>query len=216
MRRPDALAAAALALVLTVVAASAAIRLGAQEPALGALRLAHRSAATLEVFLLGALAWLAWRSRHFSPPLVAAIALTVLLSAIGIAAGQAPAPAAAAGNILGGLALAACFAALLARGAPQPVLGMLVVQCALGAWLSLTWRDNPLALLTGHALVGMALLAYCLRLQPTPLRVLLAVAVGASGAAAALFDRAFAPALAHSIAVAFLVAAAAMAFRRAA
>ncbi|HET7670183.1 MAG TPA: hypothetical protein VFK84_07230 [Burkholderiales bacterium] len=214
MRRPEALAAAALALVLIVVAASAAIRLGAQEPVLGALRLAHRTAASLEVLVLAGLAWLAWRTRQAGAATAAAIALTVMLSAIGIVAGQRPSPAASMANIVGGLALAACFAWMLAPARAWPrraglFAALLLAQGVLGAALSIHWRDAPLMLLAAHVLLGAALVLgaawLALRARWGGMIAVLSAAVAATGGAALMLDRAFAPALLHAAAVAALV-----------
>lgn len=212
--RAERLAASALVLVLVVVAASAAIRLGAQEPALGALRLAHRTAASLEVLVLAGLAWFAWRTRHAPGTTAAAVALTVMLSAIGIVAGQQPSPAASMANIVGGLALAACFAWMLSPArAWQPRTGLialgLLTQCVLGAALSIHWRDAPLALLAAHVVLGAALVLgaawLALRARWGGMIAVLSVAVAGTGAAALVLDRAFAPALLHAAAVAALI-----------
>jgi hypothetical protein len=115
-----ALAAGSLALVLVVIVASAAIRLSEQD--LGAwmplVRGTHRASASLATLLILAVSWLAWRAGRRA--LAAGIlVLTVALSILGAATGISPPPAAQAGNLLGGLALAA----LLARLA-FPVSGM--------------------------------------------------------------------------------------------
>jgi hypothetical protein len=102
----------ALALVLCVVAAAAGIRHGV-DPAL--LRPVHRVTATLEVPVALWIAWLAWRHQFLVPAAMVALALTALLSVVGIAGGQHPASAIAVVNLLGGLALAGSFAWLLAR-----------------------------------------------------------------------------------------------------
>src|SRR6185369_2380539 len=97
-RRLAILASAGLGLVLLVVLVSVAIRLGqAATPPLGAgamlaLRAMHRSAASLEVLVVLWLAWLAWRGRSARPAFARggalALAITLFLSVLGIAAGQ--------------------------------------------------------------------------------------------------------------------------------
>lgn len=209
MSRLDRLAAAGLALVFIVVVASAAIRLGAEPPVLGVLRVTHRIAATAEVFIVGALAWLAWRARRFDAGLALAAVLTVCLSLLGIAAGTQPPPEAALGNILGGLALLACFAWLLARRPVSWVAALIVLQCALGAWFSVFGRGSASELRFGHVLLGTALALGMVFLAPRWRQpagrgalVLLALALPATGIAAAAFDRA----LAHATAAALFVA----------
>lgn len=221
------LACAALALVLAVVFASAALRQGAEvlsPQAIAALRIAHRSAASLEVLVLIALAWTAWRS----PAVLAAAALTVMLSVVGIAAGRNPPPAAALANILGGLALAACFAWLLGSASRTPAKGrrgrygrlgaLLAAQCALGAVLSVYVKEAFSLVGLVHALLGAALAAgaarLALRLDGAHLRfglLGLALAVPATGFAAALFGLPFGATLAHAGAVALLLSIAAYA-----
>ena len=223
MPRLERLAAAGLVLVLIVVAASAAIRLGAD--AVPVLRMAHRSAASGAVAIVGALAWIAWRSRRARAPVGAAAVLIALLALVGAAGGRNPPFAVSMTNIVGGLALAAAFAWLAGvRAAHRPGLALLVLlQCALGAWLSLAWHDRPLALLIAHALLGLALavtiVGLAARLERAAMRavlVALAVAVPAAGATAAFLDRALAPSLAHACTVALLVAALVYAHSRAA
>ncbi len=234
-RRVRALAAAGVVLVLVVVLASAALRQGAEafSPAvLSALRAVHRAAASLEALVVLALLWLAWRSR-----LVLAIAgITLLLSVVGVLAGRNPPAAAALANLLGGLALAGCFAALVRettqREDESPVLTLLVAgvvaaQCVLGALVAIVVKDFLSLTFLIHALVGMVLCAYlawrALRVDAPAVRlslVLLAVAAPAAGLVAALFgfssssrglSSPVAPALAHAALVALLVVAAALA-----
>ena len=223
MLRLERLAAAGLGLVLIVLAVSAAIRLGVD--AVPALRMTHRGAASGAVAIVGALAWIAWRSRRARAPVAAAAVLIVLLALVGAAGGRNPPFAVSMTNIVGGLALAAAMAWLAgARAAHRPGIAALVLlQCALGAWLSLSWHEGPLALLIAHALLGLALavvtVGLAARLQRAAMRatlVALAVAVPAAGAAAAFLDRALAPSLAHACAVALLVAALVYAHSRAA
>jgi hypothetical protein len=216
MPRLERLAAAGAGLVLLVIVASAAIRLGVEAPATELLRVTHRTAASAAVLVVAMLGWLAWRTRRARAPAAAAAALIVLLSLVGVAGGQNPPFGASLGNILGGLALAATLAWLAgARAAHRPLLAVAVLaQCALGAWLSLGWRELPPALLVAHALLGLALAAAAAllasRTASTWLRaalILLAVIVPAAGAAAAFLDRALVPSLAHAGAVALLVCA---------
>jgi hypothetical protein len=215
--------AAGLGLVLVVIAVSVAIRLDAGP--LAALRIVHRAAASLEVIAAAALTWLAWRRA-----LVVA-ALTVFLSVLGIAAGQNPPPAAAAANLLGGLALAAAFAWMLGRAhgrSVQPAgriahvaAALLVVQGALGAWLAIFAKQlEPWALGT-HTALGFALAtgAVWLALQPgraaRRLALLgIALAAPAAGIASAQFYQPLGASLAHAAAAALLVAAAAYAHAR--
>jgi len=159
--RVAAAAATGLGLVLLVIVVSVAIRLEAGP--LAALRGVHRASASLEVLAMLALAWLAWRRAFL------VIALTVFLSLLGIFAGQNPPPAAALGNLLGGLALAAAFAWVLGRAhgrAPQnqqrlghAVAALFVLQCALGAWLAILAEELWSLALLAHALIGLTLAA---------------------------------------------------------
>lgn len=158
----------ALGLMLAVVIAAAGIRL---EIAVPGLRLLHRVAASLEVVAVLWLGWMARRARADRPALfraaLLAIGLTAFLSVVGIAAGQNPPPAAAAANLLGGLALAAVFAWILGKSGKEnrgltPILGSLVgvmlgIQLALGARLAIVERYA--AALPVHALLAMILVA---------------------------------------------------------
>ena len=161
MPRPrDSVALAAglgLALTLAVVIAAAGIRL---DTGIAGLRIIHRVAASLEV---AAVLWLAWIARR-QPAALAALALTAILSAVGIIGGQQPAPAIAAINLLGGLALLALFAWILGRAAPgtfsgkrflAPFAGVVAVQVALGAWLAIVGRYG--AVLPAHAMLALVL-----------------------------------------------------------
>jgi hypothetical protein len=219
---------AGLVLVLIVIVVSVAIRIGGEAASAGvmfALRGVHRAAASLEVLAAIALAWFAW--RRSLPVLV----LTVFLSVLGILAGQKPPPLAALGNLLGGLALAAAFAWALGRAhgrAPQgksrlghAAAALFVLQCALGAWLSLFAEELWSLALLAHALLGLALAAgaawLALRLARAPQRFALlgvALAAPAAGAASALFGQPLPASLAHAAAGALLVAAAAYAHAR--
>ena len=161
-RRLGLAAALGLGLVLTVVVAAAGIRLGAGS---GALRVVHRLAASLEVAVVLWLGWMAWRTRArpevFRAALVALV-LTAVLSVIGIVTGQSPPPAGAAANLLGGLALASVFAWIAGALSPAsgnraltPVLVLLAVQLALGAWLSIVERWG--AALPAHGVLAIVL-----------------------------------------------------------
>ena len=222
------LAAAALALVLAVLAASAAIRLGqplAGFPT-GALRLAQRVAASLEVLAMIGIAVVAWRRRVVA----LAATLTVFLSVLGIAAGQQPPPAAAAGNLLGGLALAAAFGWLLGCSAEKTfrektmagfAAALIVLQCLLGAWVAILSPQLWTPGLVFHWLAGVALVSGALWLAflcrpglPRYLLLGLALLALASGYSAIIFERPFGAALMHAVAGAFFVAAAGYAHAR--
>lgn len=232
-RRLAVAAAAGLALVAAVLLASAAIRHGADQlgaGAISALRGLHRGSASLEVVAMLAAGWAAWRLRGADPSLALAAGLvaglTAFLSILGIAAGQNPPPAAAAGNLLGGLALAAAFAWTLGRSARRGaarlpstgmLLGLVALQCALGAWLSVFSVRLEWSLpLFAHAALGALLAALAARLAlrldaPAPRFTLLgaALAAPAAGFASALFGQPLAAVLAHGAAAALLAATAA-------
>ena len=96
------------------------------------------------------------------------------------------------------------------------VAGLFVVQCALGAWLSLFAEELWSLALLAHALIGLALAAgaawLALRLAHAPQRFALlgaAIAAPAAGAASALFGQPLAASIGHAAAAAILVAAAA-------
>ena len=216
-------AAAGLGLVLVVIVLSVAIRLDAGP--LAALRGAQRAAASLEVVAMLALAWLGWRRS------VLVIALTVFLSVLGILAGQKPPPLAAAGNLLGGLALAAALAWVLGRaygcGAQRAgrfghaAAALVVTQCALGAWLAIFAKQLEPWALGAHTALGFALAAgavwLALRLARAARRLALlgiALAAPAAGIASAQFYQPLAASLAHAAAAALFVAAAAYAHAR--
>lgn len=176
-RRVQAVVAAGLALVFAVVLLSAAIRLGQaavprlDEGMLSMLRALHRAAASLEVLAAAWLAWFAWRLRAERSALARGVALvvilTVALSVLGIVAGRTPPPAAAAGNLIGGLSLAAVFAWILGvlrrptgRAADYVVAGLavlLAVQCLLGARLAAFPAAAASPALPAHAMLGILL-----------------------------------------------------------
>jgi hypothetical protein len=221
--RFQAAARAGLGLVLVVILVSVAIRLDAKP--LFALRALHRTAASLEVLAMLALAWLAWRRA------LLVISLTAFLSVLGILAGQRPPPPAALGNLLGGLALAAAFAWALGRApARRPrrwgrlghaAAALVAAQCALGAWLAIFARDLEPWALGAHTALGFALAAgalwLALRLERGARRFALlgaALAAPAAGIASAQFYQPLGASLAHAAAAALLVAAAAYAHAR--
>lgn len=245
MKAPErlaALAAAGVALVLAVLFASAAIRLGriVEGFPIGPIRVVHRVTASLEVLTMLGVLWLAWRARAQSPgpqstdlmrAATVAAALTVFLSVLGILAGQNPPPAAALGNLLGGLALVAAFAWILGtarRGtvaARKPLAHMvgafLAVQCLLGAWISIFAVDLWTLPLLLHGFIGtgiscgVAWIALrCERALPRFALLGLSLAVPAAGFASALFGQPLGATLAHAAAVALLVAAAGYAHAR--
>jgi hypothetical protein len=219
-RRETTAAALGLGMVLAVVIAAAGIRLGIGIPG---LRLVHRITASLEVLVVLWLAWMAWRR----PAVQLALALTALLSVVGILAGQNPPPAAAAVNLLGGLALAATFAWILAgrgqglfRG--RGVLALLLAsQAALGAWLAIVDRagvalpaHGQLAVMLAGILGWVALA----RLKGRRGKILFGLALAAplAGFTALHYEHSAAAALVHAAAAALLLVTAAYAFARAA
>ena len=178
-RRLAILAAAGLGLVLLVVLVSVAIRLGqSAAPPLGAsamlaLRVVHRTAASLEVLVMLRLTWLAWRGRGERPAFARgaalALAITLALSVLGIAAGQSPPPLAVLGNLMGGLALAATFAWLAGSLYPGAAVAsarlvalataLIAVQCLLGARLAIFPGAASSPALPAHAELGLVLAA---------------------------------------------------------
>ena len=217
------LTAASLALVLAVVVASAAIRLFNQD--LGALlpvvRGVHRVSASAAALSILAAGWLAWRGGR--RPLAAAVVLLMIgLSVLGAATGTAPPPAAQAGNLLGGLALAALLAWLLEAkerlsGRDLLWIALICTQAVLGAWLAIFAEELWSLPLIAHATLGLALAAAfaLLALQARLfIQILLAVAVPVTGIAAALLGQPLAASFAHAAAVALLIAAAAWSHAR--
>lgn len=228
-----------LVLLLAIVIAAAGIRLGTGA---GALRLVHRTAASLEVIVVLWLGWMAWRARSTRPVVfraaLAAAGLTVLLSVIGIATGQNPPAAWAAANLLGGLALAAVFAWILGKVGTDPIflraalssgkwglspfflIGVLLaVQLFLGARLSIV--DRFAVALPVHGLLALllsALLAWVAlaRVRGTAGKALFALALAApiAGFTTLQYEHSAGAALAHAAAAALLLAAAAYAFGR--
>lgn len=204
-----------VALVLAVVVAAAGIRL---ESGISGLRIVHRIAASLEVIVVLWLAWMAWRQ----PAVLLALALTALLSVVGIIGGQEPPPAIAAVNLLGGLALAATFAWILGKeqSGPfrgkrvlTPFLGLLALQIALGAWLSIADRFGMA--LPAHGMLGVALAALLVWFaKGRPVLQMLALAAPLAGFTALHYEYSTAAALVHAAAAALLVCAAAYAHGR--
>ena len=204
-----------VALVLAVVVAAAGIRL---ESGIPGLRIVHRIAASLEVIVVLWLAWMAWRQ----PAVLLALALTALLSVVGIIGGQEPPPAIAAVNLLGGLALAATFAWILGKeqSGPfrgkrvlTPFLGLLALQIALGAWLSIADRFGMA--LPAHGMLGVALAALLVWFaKGRPVLQMLALAAPLAGFTALHYEYSTAAALVHAAAAALLVCAAAYAHGR--
>lgn len=210
-------AALGLGLVLAVVIAAAGIRL---ESGIPGLRLVHRVAASLEVLVVAWLAWMDWRR----PAVRIALALTVVLSLVGILAGQNPPPAAAAVNLLGGLSLAATFAWILGKRGQDPFARsakafarrarerfltpflLIAAQLALGAWLSIGERYSMALPL--HGLLAVGLTAFLVWLgRGRPVLLALSLAAPAAGFTALHYEWSAAAALGHAIAVALLVAA---------
>ena len=201
-RRERLAAGLGLSLVLIVVIAAAGIRL---ETGIPGLRIVHRIAASLEVAVVLWLAWRAWRR----PAVQLALALTVLLSVVGIVGGQQPPPALAAVNLLGGLALAGVFAWIAGGGnrALAPILALLAVQLALGAWLSIVGR--PGAAMPAHGLLAIALTAALVwAARGRPLVLALVLAAPLAGFSALHYEYSAGAALVHAIAAAALLAAA--------
>lgn len=204
-----------VALVLAVVVAAAGIRL---ESGISGLRIVHRIAASLEVIVVLWLAWMAWRQ----PAVLLALALTALLSVVGIIGGQEPPPAIAAVNLVGGLALAATFAWILGKeqSGPfrgkrvlTPFLGLLALQIALGAWLSIVDRFGMA--LPAHGMLGVALAALLVWFaKGRPVLQMLALAAPLAGFTALHYEYSTAAALVHAAAAALLVCAAAYAHGR--
>lgn len=174
------------------------------------MRATHRVAATLATPLLLVAAWLAWRAGQRGPGAGVAL-LTIGLSVLGAVTGTSPPAAAQAGNLLGGLALAAMLAWLFSRERPAwIVVALLALQVALGAWLSLFAEELWSVPLLAHATLGLALAGaaawFSLLRRRFPL-VLVGVLVPATGVATALLGAPLAASLAHALAAALLVVA---------
>ncbi len=229
-RRAFALAVAvALALMFVVVAASAYIRFSlAADPAatLPVARGVHRAAATFTAVAVLVLVVLAWRSAVLRPRFGlaagAALLLTLALSALGVATGTTPPPAAQFANLFGGLALLALLAWLGGRAdggeAPPPLekLGQLarvalalgLAQAALGGALATLWSPSDAIALTLHVLSGLVTAAFAFALGIRLVSAGAPIALGLIGAAlaaplagtvSALIELAPAVALAHPL-----------------
>jgi heme A synthase len=221
-----------LSLMLVVVAAAASIRLGI---GVTPLRVVHRAAASLEVVVVLWLGWRAWRTRAYRPELfraaLLAVGLTVMLSIIGIVAGQDPPPAAATANLLGGLALTAVFAWILGAESGSdphrmyrgltPILAavLIAIQLFLGARLAIVDRIAPA--LPAHALLAIALAALLgwVGLSRVPGRAgkalfALALATPLAGFTSLHYEYSAAAALVHAAAAALLVVSSAYALSR--
>lgn len=208
-------AAAGLALVLAVIVASAAIRLSGQDlgSALGLVRGIHRVSASLATLLILAASVLAWRGGRRALAAILVL-VTAALSVLGAATGIAPPPWAQAGNLLGGLLLAFLLAVLLARKPPPHAVIWLAValQACLGAWIAIYAEElwTPVTLLHVFLGAGLAAAAAWFGVRKGALVLaLLAIAVPASGGAAALFGLPLGAMIAHSASVALLICAAA-------
>ena len=230
-RTSAALAAAAWALMLVVVAASAYIRMS---PAPGAdvdlARGVHRASASLAGLAVLLLAGYALWRRVLVPGALAALALTVFLALLGRAAGSAPPPPAAIGNLLGGVALAALLAwiygralapwraAALERRAALAALAAAVLQVAFGAWMAIFLPvDQPSLVPWVHAATGVASAALAawlgLRLSRTALArqglalIALAALALVAGTASLLVELPTLASLAHPLATVVLLSA---------
>lgn len=211
------------ALVLVVVVAAAGIRHGVDTTV---LRPVHRVAASLEVPVVLWVVWLAYRSRRFLLAALVALALTVVLTVIGIIGGQNPPQAIAVANLLGGLALAAVFASIAGKRCQEPFSRkrflapflLLAVQVSLGAWISLTGNLGVLPLHGVLAMAVAALLAWfgLARVGGGAGRRLFALALAApvAGMTSLQYEHSALAALAHAAAAALLVITAAYASAR--
>lgn len=209
-------AALGLGLVLTVVLASAGIRLFVpEEMPLKILRGIHRISASLELLMAVWLGWMAWQGRRERPRLAIAAALvlavTVFLAVLGILAGQNPPPVAALGNLLGGLALVFLFSRMLSADGSSGIylaLAILIaLQCVIGARISILGLKAPSLQL--HALLGLglaALLAWAAIRRRSRWLLALALLAPVAGFTALQFDHSPGAAFAHAAAAAALLA----------
>ena len=217
------LTAASLALVLVVVLASAAIRLFNQDlgTLLPVVRGVHRVSASAAALLILGVGWLAWRGGRRALA-AATVALMLVLSVLGAVTGTTPPPAAQAGNLLGGLALAAMLAWLLDAKETLPGktlawIALICIQAALGAWLAIFAEELWSLPLIAHATLGLALggaAAFFSLVHRRFFILILSVAAPVAGIASALLAQPLAASLAHAAAVALLIAAAASAHGR--
>jgi len=217
--------------MFVVVAASAFIRFSLAADASATLPVArgvHRAAASFTAVTVLVLAVLAWRSAalraRFGLAAGAALVLTLALSALGVATGTTPPPAAQFANLFGGLMLLALLAWLSGRVAGDaaqalpdaPKLARLarlgialgVVQAGLGAAMATLWSPSDAIALSAHVLSGLgaAALAFALGIRlvgaGAPIALgLIAAALAApiAGSVSALIDLAPAAALAHPL-----------------
>lgn len=132
-----------------------------------AARAFHRVAASALAFFVFAIAFLAFARRKRGGPGVGlpllVLALTVFLSVLGIVTPSPLVPAVTVGNVLGGMAMLALLWWIGERGRPVATAGggarlkpwarvglvLLVVQIALGAWLSGSFAGPSCPKLTG-------------------------------------------------------------------
>lgn len=220
-----ALTAASLVLVLVVVFASAVIRLAGDEigSALVLVRGLHRVAASAAALTILAAGWYAWREGRRAMAAIG-VALMLALSVLGAATGTKPPPLAAAGNLFGGLLLAALLAWQLGRErrrGGEPLLHLLAALVALqvlaGAWNTIFEAETWTLVLVGHATLGLAISATlgwrALGARDWALMAL-AAAAPLAGFASALLGAPALAALAHAVAAALLVIAVAWAHGR--
>lgn len=153
-----------------MVAASAVIRLGAEElgGAMAIARGVHRSCASLAALLVLAVFWRALQHGAARRGAAVALLLMLALSAVGWATGTQPPPAAALFNQLGGVALAALLAWLSGRAARAEALAvadsplahaallLASLQVVFGAVLVALGPPVAPALLVAHAVAGLA------------------------------------------------------------
>jgi hypothetical protein len=222
--------------MLAVIAASASIRIGAKvdgdAPAgrVHAARLVRQNAGAVTALGVLALAIAANAVRAtrgaLGPAAIAAFAVTATLSAVGLAAGREPPPAAAFLNQFGGVLLAGILGWMLgrlrARREDAPALRMLasvalaiaLAQAAFGGAIATLLADPPLLLLVLHAASGVAAAACIVALARdcrAPERALLAgvaTIVVLIGVACAANASSSALQVAHALAGAVLLAAA--------
>jgi hypothetical protein len=180
----------------------------------------HRVSASAAALLILGVGWLAWRGGRRALA-TATVALMLALSVLGAVTGTTPPPAAQAGNLLGGLALAAMLAWLLDAKKTLPGktlawIASICIQAALGAWLAIFAEELWSLPLIAHATLGFAIAGGIIWLSSSR-RILfgvLAIAVPVTGIAAALLEQPLAASLAHAAAVALLIAAVASAHGR--
>lgn len=225
MRKLGALSGLAALLVLAVVAASATIRNEELAAAETLARGAHRAAASLAALAVFAIAWLGWRQTGMRGAVFGALALTLGLSAVGVATGTRPPLGAALANQLGGIALAALLAWIAGRAtagvgasrALRPLacaaLAVAAVQSLGGALVITLWKAAPAAVFIAHAAAGLA--AALLLAALGPRYALLAALAPAFGLAAVLSSAPGVVQVLHALAAASLLAAAAYAHGRA-